>query len=107
MNAEEITSYCMSKPNVTDGFPFRKETLVFKVAGKVFCLLRLDQQPLTINVKCDAEKAVELREKYSAITPGYHMNKKYWNTIALDGSLNSTDIRKFIDDSYLLVEAKK
>lgn len=103
MNIEEITQYCLSKPNVTDGFPFRKETLVFKAGTKVFCLLRLDQHPPSINVKCDPEKALELREKYSAITPGYHMDKKNWNTIAMDASLTDKQVKEFIDESYDLV----
>lgn len=100
MNIEEITAYCLSKSGVTDGFPFRKETLVFKADEKVFCLLRLDQHPPTINVKCDPEEAIELREKYSAITPGYHMDKKHWNTIALDGSLTDKQVEEFVDKSY-------
>jgi len=109
MNSEEITNYCNSKKNVTSGFPFpaRKQTLVFKVSGKVFCLMRLDHDPLSINVKCDPELAQGLRDKYPAITPGYHMNKKFWNSVLLDGSLTSKQIRGFIDASYDLVKPAK
>jgi predicted DNA-binding protein (MmcQ/YjbR family) len=103
MNIKEVTAYCLSKPNVIDGFPFREETQVFKAGEKVCCLLRLDQHPPTINVKCDPEEATELRKKYAAITAGYHMDKKHWNTIALDGSLSTKQIKGFIDQSYELV----
>jgi predicted DNA-binding protein (MmcQ/YjbR family) len=103
MNIKDVTAYCLTKPNVTDGFPFRKETLVFKAGKKVFCLLRLDQDPPTINVKCQPEEAIELRKKYAAITAGYHMDKKHWNTIALNGSLSDKQIKGFIDQSYDLV----
>jgi predicted DNA-binding protein (MmcQ/YjbR family) len=106
MNAAEITDYCMTKKSVTKSFPFpaRKQTLVFKASGKMFCLMRLDHEPLSINVKCDPDKAEELRDKYPAITPGYHMNKKFWNSILLDGSLTSKQVKEFIDHSYDLIK---
>ena len=106
MNSEEITNYCTAKKDVIKGFPFpaRKQTLVFKVSGKVFCLIPLDKEPLFINVKCDPELAEELRKRYPAITPGYHMNKKFWNSILLDGSLTAKQVKGFIDASYDLVK---
>ena len=107
MNVEEITDYCMEKPNVTSGFPFGGDVLVFKKSGKVFCLLVLDKQPITFNVKCDPERAIELREQYPAVLPGYHMDKKHWNTIVVDGTLNDKLLKGFIDDSYDLIKVKK
>jgi len=107
MNAEDITDYCLSKEDVTSSFPFGPETLVFKISEKVFCLMGLDRDPLSINLKCDPELAMELRERHPAVIPGYHMNKKHWNTVSLDGSLTSKQIKEFIDHSYNLVKPKK
>jgi predicted DNA-binding protein (MmcQ/YjbR family) len=103
MNVEAVREYCIVKPGVTEGFPFDETTLVFKVGGKMFCLMSLDQNPSRINLKCDPEEAISLRETYPSIIPGYHMNKKYWNTVILDGSIENTLIRKMIDDSYDLI----
>ena len=103
MDAESIWTYCLEKKAVTEGFPFGSETLVFKVKEKMFLLLALNAQPLQFNVKCDPDEAVELREQYTAVTPGYHMNKKQWNTVVLDGSISQSLLRKMIDDSYRLV----
>ncbi len=103
MTEEDIRDYCLAKPGVTEGLPFGPEVLVFKVKGKIFLLLRLDQHPITFNVKCDPDKAIELRERYPAVQPGYHMNKKHWNTITVDGSLSIKLLHEFIDDSYALV----
>ncbi|HKI87753.1 MAG TPA: MmcQ/YjbR family DNA-binding protein [Draconibacterium sp.] len=102
MNIEELREYCLSLKGVTEDFPFDETTLVFKVAGKMFCLTDLDS-PLSVSLKNDPEKNVELREEYLAITPGYHMNKKHWNTVAIDGSLSDDMIKNLIDDSYDLV----
>jgi predicted DNA-binding protein (MmcQ/YjbR family) len=107
MNAEYITDYCLAKEDVTSGFPFGPETLVFKINEKVFCLMGLDRDPLSINLKCDPELAMELREQHPAVIPGYHMNKKHWNTVSLDGSLTTKQIKEFIDHSYNLVKPKK
>jgi|SRR6185437_10128894 len=107
MNVEEITEYCLSKKGVKESFPFGNETLVFKVNKKVFCLMGLENIPLQFNVKCNPELAIELREQYPAVTPGYHMNKKHWNTIIVDGSLPAKLIKEFIDQSYDLVKPKK
>ncbi len=102
MNIEELREYCLSKKAVTECFPFDDVTLVFKVGGKMFALNNLDGN-LSVNLKCDPEKAIELREQYPAVKPGYHMNKKLWNTVEIDGSIADTLIKNWIDDSYNLV----
>jgi predicted DNA-binding protein (MmcQ/YjbR family) len=103
MTEEDIRDYCLAKPGATEGFPFGPDFLVFKVKNKVFLLLRLDKHPITFNVKCDPAKAIDLRERYPAVQPGYHMNKKHWNTIIVDGSLTTKQLQSFVDDSYGLV----
>lgn len=104
MNVEEIRAYCISKKGVSEGFPFDNETLVFKVVDKMFLLMSLEKQPVSINVKCDPEKAVQLRESYpESVFPGYHMNKLHWNTVVANQGLTSDLIKSFIDDSYQLV----
>ena len=104
MNAEELREYVLQKPSVTEGFPFGEDTLVFKVNGKVFLLVALDASPLRFNVKCDPDKAIELREEFpDLVLPGYHMNKKHWNTIIFDGRLSRKQIMVMVDDSYRLV----
>jgi len=105
MNIEEIRDYCISKPGSSEGFPFDEVTLVFKVAGKMFALINLDGNP-SINLKCDPEKVLELREEFESVKPGYHMNKKHWNTIMLDGRIPDDRLRAWIKDSYNLVVAK-
>lgn len=105
MNAEEIRQYCLGKKLVTESFPFGESTLVFKVGGKMFALLNLEF-PLSINLKCNPEKAIELREKHAEITQGYHMNKKHWNTINLESFLNNNLLKSLIDHSYNLVIEK-
>lgn len=102
MNIEMLRDYCLSLPHVTEEMPFGPDTLVFKVGGKLFLLTGLDG-PFSINVKCDPEYAVALREEHIAIRPGYHMNKVHWNTIDIDGSLNDEFLRRMIDHSYALV----
>lgn len=99
MNIEEYRSYCLAKKSVTEEFPFDNETLVFKVAGKMFALTDITNFA-SINLKCDPEKAVELRDQYPAVLPGYHMNKKHWNTILLDGSIPTKLLQIWIDESY-------
>ncbi|SRR5579883_1186093 len=103
MNIEEIRTYCLSKPGVTESFPFDESTLVFKVIDKMFLLAGLNEVPLSINIKADPDKAIELRERYQAVEPGYHMNKKYWNTVLMDGSVRDSLVKEWIDDSYQLV----
>lgn len=101
-----MRDYCLSKKAVTEGFPFKKEVLVFKVAGKMFLLASLYDQPLWMNLKCDPEKAIDLRERYDSIQPGYHMSKIHWNTVVINGELKAEFIRELIDHSYDLVVAK-
>jgi len=103
MNIEEIREYCISKPAVTEGFPFNDTALVFKVAGKMFALLDLSAESRGITLKCDPELAIELREQHPEVTPAWHFNKKHWNTITLDDSLSDEQIIEMIDDSYELV----
>jgi predicted DNA-binding protein (MmcQ/YjbR family) len=105
MNIEELRDYCMKKKGVEETFPFDSDTLVFKVMGKAFLLTGLSARPLSFNVKCDPEKAIELRETSSCVLPGFHMNKKHWNTIKPDGSATDNQIYGWIDDSYELVVA--
>lgn len=105
MNIEEFREYCIQKPGVTEEFPFDEETLVFKVMGKMFALTNLVGD-WNLALKCDPEWAIELREQFPAIRPGYHMNKVHWNTVAMDGSLSQKLILELIDHSYQLVVAK-
>jgi predicted DNA-binding protein (MmcQ/YjbR family) len=104
MNIEEFRNHCLSKPGVTEEFPFGEETIVFKVMGKMFSLAGVEEFA-SINLKCDPEEAISLRERYPAVIPGYHMNKKHWNTVMMDGSVGDKLVRKWIDDSYELVAA--
>ena len=104
MNIEEVRQFCVSKKGVTEGFPFDEETLVIKVGGKIFALLSLDKAP-SINLKCDPERAIDLRERFDDILPGYHMNKKHWNTVKLEGSLQDSLVKEMITHSYELVLA--
>ena len=105
MNIVTLREYCISKKNVTEGFPFGDDTLVFKVAGKIFALVNLEGD-LNLNLKCDPALALGLRERYSSVTPGYHMNKKHWNTVVLDGSVPDNEVFSWIDHSYNLVLKK-
>src|SRR6185437_3804607 len=106
MNIEELRDYVLSLKNVEESFPFGEDTLVFKTNDKIFLLVSLSSSPLQFNVKCDPEKAIELREQYSCILPGYHMNKKHWNTIIVDGTLSQSQLKNFIKDSYDLISKK-
>lgn len=105
MDIDTIREYCLSKPATEETLPFGPDTLVFKVAGKMFLLLPLDSEDLQFNAKCDPEEVEELRERYSCVLPGYHMNKNHWNTIIVDGSVSSAQILEWIDKSYELVVA--
>jgi len=106
MHIEEFRTYCLSKPGVTESFPFDEVTLVFKVMSKMFALTGLGKEQFTVNLKCDPERALDLREEYSEIQPGYHMSKKHWNTIDFEGSLNDDFLVELIDHSYDLVVKK-
>jgi predicted DNA-binding protein (MmcQ/YjbR family) len=103
MDIIQLREYCLIKKGVEECLPFGNETLVFKVMSKVFLLTGIESQPVQFNVKCDPEKAIELREDYSCVLPGYHMNKQHWNTIICDGSVNRKQIEEWIDHSYDLV----
>jgi len=108
MDIETLREYVLQKPLVTEGFPFGEDTLVFKVNEKIFLLTGLNSAPLQFNVKCDPAKAIELREAYpDNILPGYHMNKKHWNTIIVDSGLPKKLLKEMIDDSYALVAKGK
>ena len=107
MNIEELRDYCLSLNAATESFPFGEETLVFKINGKIFLLVSLSSVPLQFNVKCDPEYAIDLREQYpSSVLPGYHMNKRHWNTIIIDGTLNKAALKQFVKESYELVKGK-
>ena len=102
MNIESLRNYCLSLKGVTESFPFGDDTLVFKITNKVFLLASL-AEPCSFNVKCDPEKAIQLRESFSEVIPGYHMNKKHWNTVYYNGSLSDKQLIAMIDHSYELV----
>ena len=106
MNIESLREYCISKKNATESFPFGNDTLVFKTGGRIFALVNLDGD-LSINLKCEPSFAIDLRERYSSVLPGYHMNKKHWNTVQLDGSIPEKEIFSWIDHSYERVIGKK
>ena len=103
MDYEQLHSYLRSKPGAVVDFPFDSVTLVFKVGGKMFALIMLDEQPLRMNLKCDPDQALALRDCFPSILPGYHMNKRHWNTLVLDDSIPEGLIFSLVDDSYALV----
>jgi len=105
MDIESFRDYCISKPFVTEEFPFDNNTLVFKVMGKMFALTDVEAFK-SINLKCDPELALELRETYSSVIPGYHMNKKHWNTVMMDGSISDELIKEWTEISFQLVVDK-
>ncbi|MEO0858650.1 MAG: MmcQ/YjbR family DNA-binding protein [Bacteroidota bacterium] len=102
MTIDIARDYCLAKPDASEGTPFGDTVLVFKAGGKMFALLGLDGPPWTVNLKCDPERAVALRERYDAVQPGYHMNKKHWNTVEY-GRLDGDLVRALIDHSYDLI----
>ena len=103
MNVEEFRVYCLAKGGVTEEFPFDETTLVFKVAGKIFAITGLDDPEFKVNLKCDPDRSVLLREEYESIRPGWHMNKRHWNTVHVDGSFPDRLFIEMIDHSYDLV----
>lgn len=103
MNVEELRLYCLSKKAVTESLPFGPDTLVFKVMDKVFALTGLDSENPAVNLKCDPERAVELREEYQGIVPGYHMNKVHWNTVYMESDVPQKLLEALIDHSYDLI----
>ena len=103
MDAEELRRHCLSFAGAAETFPFGPENSVFKVAGRIFALSRLDGDPLRLSLKCEPTLAEQLREAHAAVIPGYHLNKRHWNTVILDGSLPDAAIRDMVEDSYDLV----
>jgi len=103
VDLEAFREYCLRKNGATESSPFGEDTIVFKVAGKMFALAALDEIPAMVNLKCDPDLALELRDRYEQVRPGYHMNKKHWNTVELGAGIPETEIRKMIDHSYELV----
>ncbi|MFI5804655.1 MmcQ/YjbR family DNA-binding protein [Streptomyces sp. NPDC051561] len=105
MTPDQLRAFCLEFNACAEEFPFTPETSVFKVLGKVFALSALDSVPLSVNLKCDPDEALRLRAEHPAIVPGWHMNKRHWNTVTLDGSLPDKQVRELIEDSYDLVVA--
>lgn len=105
MNVEELREFCLSLNHTTEDMPFDDETLVFKVGGRMYAFVGLKGE-LSMNVKCDPDEALEMREAFEAVRPGYHMNKKHWNTILIDGSISDNMLKIWIEKSYKLVVAK-
>jgi predicted DNA-binding protein (MmcQ/YjbR family) len=103
MDLEQFREYCLSKPGATEGAPFGPDVLVFKIGGKMFALAALDDVPATVNLKCDPDLALDLRDRYDQVRPGYHMNKKHWNTVEIEGGIPDAELRKMIDHSHDLV----
>jgi predicted DNA-binding protein (MmcQ/YjbR family) len=103
MDLEKFREYCLSKIAATESMPFGEGVLVFKVAGKMFALAALDEIPTTVNLKCNPDLAFALRDQYDQVQPGYHMNKKHWNTVEIDSGIPDAELRKMIDHSYELV----
>jgi predicted DNA-binding protein (MmcQ/YjbR family) len=101
ITVQELRRYCLRKPgDIVEDFPFDEETLVIKVFGKMFLLTSLTETPPAVNLKCDPDRALELRAEYDAVKPGYHMNKRHWNTVVLDGSIPVGEILRMVDHSY-------
>ena len=105
MTAAALRRFCLAQPSAEETFPFGPETSVFKVGGKMFAASALDGEPLQLSVKCEPDLAVQLRAAHPAIVPGYHLNKRHWNTITLDGSLPDQMVTDLLGDSYDLVVA--
>ena len=105
MDLAQFCEYCLRKSRATESTPFGPDVLVFKVSGKMFALATLDEVPTRVNLKCDPDLALELRDRYDQVTPGYHMNKKHWNTVEIEGDIPGPELRKMIDHSYELVAA--
>jgi len=105
MDLAKFREYCLGKPRATEGTPFGPDTLVFKVGGKIFAITSLDEIPARANLKCDPDLALELRDRYEQVRPGYHMNKKHWNTVEIESGIPDGELKKMIDHSYKLVVA--
>jgi len=103
MDLGEFREYCLTKPRAREETPFGPDVLVFKVGGKMFALAALDEVPTTVNLKCEPDLALDLRDRYEQVSPGYHMNKKHWNTVEIASGIPDVELRKMIDHSYELV----
>lgn len=103
MDLAEFREYCLTKSGASEGTPFGPDVLVFKVGRKMFALAALDEVPTTVNLKCDPDLALDLRDRYEQVKPGYHMNKKHWNTIEIEGGIPAVELRRMINHSYELV----
>jgi len=103
MDLADFREYCLRKPGASEETPFGPDVLVFKVSGKMFALAALDELPTTVNLKCDPDLALDLRDRYEQVRPGYHMNKKHWNTVEIEHGIPDAELRKMIDHSYELV----
>jgi predicted DNA-binding protein (MmcQ/YjbR family) len=106
MDLEVLLGHCLAKPGSTASHPLGPGALVMKVAGKMFAIVEEDADPLRVSLKCEPEIAVVLRESYASVTPGYHLNKRHWNTVTLDGTVQDEQVLEWVDDSFdLVVEA--
>lgn len=103
MNIEQFREFCIAKPGVSEDFPFGEDTLVFRVGGKIFALTSVTASRFTVNLKCDPERAIDLREHHEEVQPGYHMNKKHWNTVDFEGDLDVSLLRELVNHSYELI----
>ena len=103
MDLEQFREYCLTKPGASEETPFGPDVLVSKVGGKIFALAALDEVPPTVNLKCDPDLALDLRDRYEQVKAGYHMNKKHWNTVEIESGIPDIELRKMIDHSYKLV----
>ncbi len=106
MHADAFRDYCLTKAGASESLPFGPDHIVFKVGGRMFALVGLDDIPTTANLKCDPDRALELRDRYEEVRPGYHMNKKHWNTVVIAGVIPAGELKKMIDHSYELVVAR-
>ncbi|HEY1511904.1 MAG TPA: MmcQ/YjbR family DNA-binding protein [Solirubrobacteraceae bacterium] len=106
MHADQLRDVCLARLGSEETFPFGPETSVFKVVGKIFAISRLQQMPVSVSLKCEPLLAEQLREAHPAVTPGYHLNKRHWNTVTIDGSLPDQMIEEMIEDSYDLIVSK-
>lgn len=98
-----VREYCLSLKGVTEDFPFDETTLCFRVGSKIFAIMGIDKKPVSVNLKCEPEKALELREEYDYIIPGFHMNKKHWNTVIAESEISDDLLQELIDESYKLI----
>jgi predicted DNA-binding protein (MmcQ/YjbR family) len=103
MDLAQFREYCLNRPGAAEGTPFGSDVLVFKVGDKMFALAALDDVPTTVNLKCEPDLALDLRDRYEQVRPGYHMNKKHWNTVEIETGIPDAELRKMIDHSYDLV----